>query len=126
MVKTSVRNTLSAGSISVLVRKFFAHIYLPSDRYLKRFWCSYRVTTGLTLTLNLALTLVFTSKNRTGIDPALSVLQTEAFTTQLSRQIAEESPIWNDLMFLFKDNLMSDETPYHLSFSALFVSASVQ
>ena len=74
----------------------------------------------------LALTLVFTSKNRTGIDPALSVLQTEAFTTQLSRQIAEESPIWNDLMFLFKDNLMSDETPYHLSFSALFVSASVQ
>ena len=63
---------------------------------------------------------------RTGIDPALCVLQTEAFTTQLSRQIAEESPIWNDLMFLFKDNLMSDETPYHLSFSALFVSASVQ
>ena len=122
-VKTSVRNTLSAGSIRVLRRSVQnppAHIYLPSDRYSKNVhWCSHnqseRQPVHLTLTLQPgALTLVFTSKNRTvKIDPALSVLQTvKLLPHNYQGRLQKNRLSGSDLMFLF--NLITSclyETP---------------
>ena len=91
VVKTSVRNTLSAELISLLLRKFFAHIHLPSDGYLKTSLVFIQSNTRPNLYPKPSPNPYFHTKKRTGNDPALSVLQTEVFTTQLSRQIAEES-----------------------------------
>ena len=91
VVKTSVRNTLSADLISLLLRKFFAPIHLPSDGYLKKFLVFIQSNTRASLYPKPSPNPYFHRKKRTGIDPALSVMLTEVFTTQLTRQIAEES-----------------------------------
>ena len=88
---------------------------------------TWRVLLCIHLTRDINKKVLKKNRNRSC---AQRILQGEVFTTQLSSQIAEEQTIWNDLMFLFKDKLMSDEVSNHLSFrhcvSALrFSSAKV-